>query len=248
MELQNLWKRLEPQCDKIETIKADLKNGIAPNLPYFIVGLEEQREKIALHLNGIDSVFQYCILIGAYGNGKSNLMKYIEYYFRIHQETNVHVEMWRADVNMYDLNKFLLYIIQSNYMSELKAGLGMLTEKNAAIYCNNYEDGFSALREYVKMIIANATNDEMLDILIRMGTGGIYARREFNKYKVPLLTDYNRHEVFAFFLNVLAANHCYILFCIDEAEKIQEKSQARFQTFLTSIICLVILLRNTKHI
>lgn len=234
MDMINMWETLEPQRDKIETIKADLKNGLAPNLPYFVVGLDEQKGKICQHLTNIDTAFQYCILVGAYGNGKSNLMKYIEYYFRVHPETKVHVEMWRADVNMYDLNKFLLYILQSNYMSQLREGLKALTIDAAQMYCNNFEEGFSAIKEYVEKLIDNRTNDEMLDVLIRMGTGSIYTKRDFDKYKVKLLTDYNRHEIFAFFLNVLAANQCYILFCIDEAEKIQEKSQARFQSFLTS--------------
>lgn len=234
MNLKDMWETLEPQSDKIETIKTDLKNGLAPNLPYFIVGLDKQKEKISQHLSNIDTAFQYCILVGAYGNGKSNLMKYIEYYFRVHQEANVHVEMWRADVNMYDLNKFLLYIIQSNYRSQLREGLKALTLETAKKHCNNFEDGFSAIKEYVEKIIDSNVDDEMMDVLIRMGTGSIYSKRDFDKYKVRLLTDYNRHEVFAFFLNVLAANRCYILFCIDEAEKIQEKSQARFQTFLTS--------------
>ena len=42
MNLKDMWETLEPQSDKIETIKADLKNGLAPNLPYFIVGLDKQ--------------------------------------------------------------------------------------------------------------------------------------------------------------------------------------------------------------
>ena len=41
MKLNNMWGNLVPQKEKIETIKADLKNGLAPNLPYFIVGLEK---------------------------------------------------------------------------------------------------------------------------------------------------------------------------------------------------------------
>ena len=86
MNLKDMWETLEPQSDKIETIKTDLNNGLAPNLPYFIVGLDKQKEKISQHLSNIDTAFQYCILVGAYGNGKSNLMKYIEYYFRVHQD------------------------------------------------------------------------------------------------------------------------------------------------------------------
>ena len=234
MELNNMWGNLIPQEEKIETIKADLKNGLAPNLPYFIVGLEKQKQAIEGHMNKMDQLFQYCILVGAYGNGKSNLMKYIEYYFILHPEYKVHAEMWRADTNMYDLFKFLLYILQSKYMEQLRCGLITLTYEVAQSCSNNYEGSFSAIKGYVEKILENVNDAEMLDVLIQMGTGNIYQKRKFDKFGIPFLTDYNRHEVLAFFLNVLAINNCYILFCIDEAEKIQEKSQARFQSFLTS--------------
>ena len=234
MELNNMWGNLIPQEEKIETIKADLKNGLAPNLPYFIVGLEKQKQAIEGHMNKMDQLFQYCILVGAYGNGKSNLMKYIEYYFILHPEYKVHAEMWRADTNMYDLFKFLLYILQSKYMEQLRCGLIKLTYEVAQSCSNNYEGSFSAIKGYVEKILENVNDAEMLDVLIQMGTGNIYQKRKFDKFGIPFLTDYNRHEVLAFFLNVLAINNCYILFCIDEAEKIQEKSQARFQSFLTS--------------
>ena len=234
MELNNMWGILDPQKEKIETIKADLKNGLAPNLPYFIVGLEEQKQSVGEHLNRIDEIFQYCILVGAYGNGKSNMMKYLEYYFIMHPDCKVHAEMWRADANMYDLIKFLLYILQSKYMDCLRNSLITLTADMAQFCSNNYEGSFSAIKGYVEKILENANDTEMLDLLINMGTGSIYQKRKFDKFGIPFLTDYNRHEVLAFFLNVLAMNHHYILFCIDEAEKIQEKSQTRFQSFLTS--------------
>ena len=60
------------------------------------------------------------------------------------------------------------------------------------------------------------------------------------------LTDYNRREVLVFFLNVLSYAKHYIIFCLDELEKIQEKSRARFQNFLTTFRELIDLSSSIK--
>ena len=86
--------------------------------------------------------------------------------------------MWRADTNMYDLFKFLLYILQSKYMEQLRYGLITLTHKTAQSCSNNYEGSFSAIKGYVEKILENVNDAEMLDVLIHMGTGNVYQKRK----------------------------------------------------------------------
>lgn len=70
--------------------------------------------------------------------------------------------------------------------------------------------------------------------MVDLGTGRKYTKGAFGKYHLPQLTDYNRREVLVFFLNIIAKSGKYIIFAIDELEKIHEKSKARFNSFLTS--------------
>lgn len=108
MNLEKLWENLTPKNDNIDIIKKDLSVGIAPHLPFFIIGLNDVKNKLSNYLSQIDTSFQYCLIKGQYGNGKTNLLKYLEYFFEIYPKYNVHCETWRADVDKYDLNLFLL--------------------------------------------------------------------------------------------------------------------------------------------
>jgi len=48
------------------------------------------------------------------------------------------------------------------------------------------------------------------------------------------LTDFERKEILILFLNILSYGRVYIIFEIDELEKVREKSIVRFRNFLTS--------------
>lgn len=235
MEIVDLWKPLPPMEDNKELIRRDLEKGLAPNLPYFIAGLDDVKKSISGYLSKIDSRFSYALISGRYGNGKTNLFKYLEYFFQQNEAYNIHVAHWRADVDKYDIVLFLLYIIQKRYSDALQAALRIAVERDKVKeLCNSYRDSFSAIEEYVSKIVEKIADNDTIKTLIELGTGKLYDANSFNRLGLSKLTNYNRREILVFFLNVLAESDYYIIFCLDELEKIQEKSRARFQSFLTS--------------
>ena len=235
MEITQLWTPLNPKEVNRELIKQDLERGLAPNLPYFIVGLEEVKSVLSSAVSKIDSQFSYALVWGQYGNGKSNLMKYLKYFFEQNPDKNTNVSIWRADVDKYDIVTFLLYIIQNEYSENLLFSFKtVVTDGKIAELCDNYKGSFAAIKDYAEKITEKIESEEDLMTLISLGTGKLYDSHSFKKYQLTKLTDYNRREVLVFFLNALAYAHQYVIFCIDELEKIQEKSRARFQNLLTT--------------
>ena len=115
MDTTQLWTPLNPIEENKEVIRQDLERGLAPNLPYFIVGLNDVKKALSGAISTIDSHFSYALAWGQYGNGKSNLMKYLKYFFQQHPECNTKVAIWRADVDRYDISTFVLYLIQNEY-------------------------------------------------------------------------------------------------------------------------------------
>ena len=47
MNLEKLWENLTPKNDNIDIIKKDLSVGIAPHLPFFIIGLNDVKNKLS---------------------------------------------------------------------------------------------------------------------------------------------------------------------------------------------------------
>ncbi len=247
MDTSQLWTALSPMEENKEVIRQDLQRGLAPNLPYFIVGLEDVKSALKTAISTIDSHFSYALIWGQYGNGKSNLMKYLKYYFQHHPDYNTKVAIWRADVDRYDIITFLLYIIQNEYSADLLTSLKMVVEDGKTNeLCDNYNSSFAAIQSFTKLIEEKKNSDEDLRTLIALGTGKLYDSNSFKHYGLTKLTDYNRREVLVFFLNALAYAKHYIIFCIDEMEKIQEKSRARFQNFLTTFRELIDLSSSIK--
>lgn len=97
----------------------------------------------------------------------------------------------------------------------------------------SFQDGFAAIKEYTNKLFSEVEEDK-LSRLIYLGTGRLYTKNSFNEFSLEQLTNFNRREILVLFLNILSANNIYIIFGIDEAEKIQEKSKPRFGHFLTS--------------
>lgn len=81
MDITNLWEKLEPKQENIDGIKQDLRAGLVPNLPYFIIGNEDAKKKIGENISKIDTQFSFSYLIANYGNGKTNILRYLEYFF-----------------------------------------------------------------------------------------------------------------------------------------------------------------------
>ena len=247
MDTSQLWTPLNPIEDNKGLIRQDLERGLAPNLPYFIVGLDDVKTTLKTAISAIDSHFSYALVWGQYGNGKSNLMKYLKYYFEQHPEINTKVAIWRADVDRYDIITFLLYIIQNEYMTILKDSLkAVVTDSKSSELCDHYTGSFAAIKGLVEKIGEKVNSDEDLQTLISLGTGKLYDSNSFKKFGLTKLTDYNRREVLVFFLNSLAYARHYVIFCIDELEKIQEKSKARFQNLLTTFRELIDLSSSIK--
>lgn len=235
MDITQLWTPLNPIEENKEIIRQDLERGLAPNLPYFIVGLQDVKTTLGTALSTIDSHFSYALIWGQYGNGKSNLMKYLKYFFTQYPVFNTKVAIWRADVDRYDIITFLLYIIQNEFAADLLESLKkVVTDGKTKALCDNYSGSFAAVQAFAEKIEEKKDSDEDLQTLISLGTGKLYDSNSFKKFDLTKLTDYNRREVLVFFLNALAYAKHYIVFCVDELEKIQEKSRARFQNLLTT--------------
>lgn len=243
--ISNLWTKLSPKEDNIEGIRQDLKVGLVPNLPYFIIDNNDAKNKLLENISKIDSQFSFAYIIANYGNGKTNLLRYLEYFFNtVNTDGNIVVTYWRADVDKYDLILFLLYIIQIKFKKELVSAMKDLSNDTLDVAAKNYEDAFGAIEEYVNCIKTNKDDSEKLSDLVDLGTGRKYTKGAFQRFNLNQLTDYNRREVLVFFLNILSKSSIYIIFAIDELEKIHEKSKVRFSSFLTSYRELIDLKSN----
>lgn len=80
MDISNLWEKLEPKPCNLEAIRLDLKAGLVPNLPYFVIGNEELKKKLSDNISAIDSQFSFSYIVANYGNGKTNILRYLEYF------------------------------------------------------------------------------------------------------------------------------------------------------------------------
>lgn len=78
MDISNLWEKLEPKPCNLEAIRLDLKAGLVPNLPYFVIGNEELKKKLSDNISAIDSQFSFSYIVANYGNGKTNILRYLE--------------------------------------------------------------------------------------------------------------------------------------------------------------------------
>lgn len=229
MNLPNLWKSLTPKQNTLEALKKDYERGITPYLPYFIVGQDEVKEAIGKDLSEIDGeYFNRKLIFSDYGNGKTNLLKYLELYF---EDTNksVHYIYQRANVDLPDIFLNLLRLVEDNVIDMLVSSLKDLdtdfVERQMKIHKN--------ISTYISTI-CNNSSDFSTKKLVLMGTGRYYTKNYYNSYNIVQLTNFDRREVFIFFMNVLSTKKKYIVFALDELEKIYEKSKIRFRTFLTS--------------
>ncbi len=227
MTLPNLWDNLTPRRESLTQLKKDYERGITPDLPYFIVGQDGVKEKIGKYLKEIDEgYFHRSLIYSDYGNGKTNLLKYLELYFEDRlKNQNIHYIYQRANVDKPDIFLNLLKLIEDKLVTTLLNSLNSLDKE----FIDEQVSKYNNISEYIKKITTTPTNE-----LILMGTGRFYTKNYYNKQNIPQLTDFDRREVFIFFMNVLAEKGQYVVFALDELEKIYEKSKMRFRIFLTS--------------
>lgn len=231
MTTEKLWDVLEPETSKKALIIKDLREGITPELPYFVVGQQDVKDKISQYIGEIDGkYFNRTLLVSDYGNGKTNILKYLELYFSNGNNSVTYIYE-AANADKPNVFAMILELLEFRFKNEIKEAIKILIKNES--FMNAELAKYTFIKEYIHRI-SEQNSDEELDALIYMGTGRYYTKKIFSDYNIPPLTDMHRKEVMIFFLNLLSENDIYILFAIDELEKIYEKSKARFRNFLTT--------------
>ena len=238
MKYNELWNRLTIDEKKMDTIRKDWIEGKVPDLPFVIIDQQELKDHISEKLSNIDGERMVTTVIQAqYGDGKTNVLKYLSLYFGNHPELGVQLLYSRADVEQTDFCKYLLQQLQDNCMNKLMEGIKLLRDKegfNPETLANSFNDDFSHIREYTEKLFDQEQDDEIIKSLIYLGTGRLYSKGAFSKYGLSQLTDFNRREIFVLFLNILAKCNHRIVFAVDELEKIHDKSTRRMAYFFSS--------------
>lgn len=230
MTLLDLWNNLTPRQDTIKQLIKDYETGLTPNLPYFIVGQDSVKDKVGNYLQKIDGdYFNRSLIFSDYGNGKTNLLKYLKLYFEENDTLGVHYIYQRANVDKPDIFLNLLKLIEDSLTPTLIKAI-----KNVDVsFINTQAVQHSNITEYINKFSKVSSLDAIQE-LIWMGTGRFYTKNYYNNHGVAYLSDFDRREVFIFFMNLLANDGQYVVFALDELEKIYEKSKVRFRSFLTS--------------
>lgn len=237
MTIDNLWDKLVPIEASKATLIRDLKEGTVPELPYFVVNQDEVKAAIGKKLSELDlPKMQTNLIIGHYGNGKTNLLKYLKLFFQTN-EMSVEVLFSRIDIEQPDVVLYMLKLLQDNHTGTLVDQIIAL--RNEGInwkekLISNGADTFAAIVEYTEKIFSTEMSEDQLKKLIYLGTGRLYTIGHFNEFSLPKLQNFNRREILVLFLNILSAGGKSIVFALDEAERILEKSPLRFNQFLTS--------------
>ena len=219
-----LWDRQEVEKPKLDAIRRDWSEGKVPELPYLVIGQTNAKEHIGKKLSKIDGIRMETTVIQAqYGDGKTNILKYLELYFKKHAELNIKMVYCRANPEQIDLCTFLMQHLEASCLTELVEQIVRLKSDpsfNYANLANDFNDDFSLIREYTDKLFDKNLSDDDIRSLIFLGTGRLYSKGSFAKYNLQKITDFNRREVFVLFMNILALRGVYLLFAIDELEKI----------------------------
>lgn len=238
MEYKGLWDRLTVDEKKMDTIRKDWIEGKVPDLPFVVIDQEDLKKHISEKLSDIDGERMTTTIIKAqYGDGKTNVLKYLSLYFANHKDLNIRLLYSRADVEQTDFCLYLLQQLQDNCMNELIEGIKSLRSTNRfdpATLANNFCDDFSHIRDYTAKLFELEQAPETLINIIYLGTGRLYSKGSFRKYGLSQLTNFNRREIFVLFMNILAQCGYRIVFAVDELEKIYDKSTRRMAYFFNS--------------
>ena len=250
MEFNGLWDRQAIDDCKMEVIRKDWTEGKVPDLPFVMVDQNSLKKHLEEKLKGIDGERMTTTVIKAqYGDGKTNVLKYLSLYFRNHQELGVHLFYCRADVDQTDLCIFLLHNLQDNCLNDILKGVKTLRDTAGfapGSLANDYKDDFTHIREYTEKLFESGLDDEVVRNLLYLGTGRLYSIGAFQKYGLSKLTDFNRREVLVLFLNILASCNYRVVFAVDELEKIHDKSTRRMAYFFNSYRELIELFNKVK--
>ena len=106
-----LWNNLIDKVDsgKLSNIQRDWTEGKVPDLPFFIVNQQEVKSHIQNKLMNIDGQRMETTIVQAqYGDGKTNIFKYLELYFKNYKDNNIYFIYCRANPDQTDLCMFLM--------------------------------------------------------------------------------------------------------------------------------------------
>lgn len=238
MEFNNLWERQTIADEKMAVIKKDWTEGKVPDLPYVIIDQEKLKTHIENKLKDIDGDrMTTTVIFAQYGDGKTNVLKYLSLYFNNHSDLGVHLLYCRADVDKTDFCVFLLQQLQDNCFEELVKDVIFLRDKDdfePSSLANDFKEDFSHIHDYTLKLFEKEQDIEVIRNLIYLGTGRLYSKGAFQKYGLSQLTDFNRREVFVLFLNILSKCGYRVIFAVDELEKIHDKSTKRMAYFFNS--------------
>lgn len=237
-KIVGLWEKQNVDQSRLDAIRRDWSEGKVPELPYLVIGQTKAKEHIGAKLSKMDeSRMETTVIQAQYGDGKTNILKYLELYFKEHADLNIRMLYCRANPDQIDLCAFLMQHIEASCINELVHQVIYLRDDsdfNIANLVNNYNDDFSLIKEYTEKLFEKDLAEDDVRNLIFLGTGRLYSKGSFAKYRLQKLTDFNRREVFVLFMNILTSSNIYLLFAIDELEKINDKSNKRMAHFFTS--------------
>ncbi|GEM_PF-423723 len=236
MNINHLWKTLQPPKDYLESIKEDYKRGITPYLPYFVVNQNTMKSLIGKKIHDIDkpAYLNRALVIGDYGNGKTNLLRYLQLYCDEYGNDDLKVSYWRADIDKPDIFLTLLYHIENNLITVLLDSIKALnSEDNSAIVYKSITTWSKNVTDYSE-VLQKQKDDDVIKKLIYLGTGRFYSKKDWNDFDLKQKSNFDRREILCLFLNILSLNKRFIIFEIDEIERIRDKSKARFFNFLTT--------------
>lgn len=155
----------------------------------------------------------------------------------------------RTDVDKPDIFLTLLSHLEFKFKKHLLDSIVKINKNPESFetykkLINDFEN-FEQIKKYVE-VISNTKDEKQIEELIYLGTGRLYTMHHWNRFKLRKLNDFDRREIFVLFLNILSYNKKYIIFGIDELEKMREKSKVRFRNFLTSFRELIDLSKFIK--
>lgn len=237
MVIDNLWEKQKPIPEKLDVLKKDFAEGKVPDLPYFMIGNRAIKSKIQSVLEDIDgSRMQTCLLTADYGQGKTNLVKYLQLYFKNHEALNTKVLYQCANIDQYDMFMVLLRQLQLHTLDKLQELFESLrgNEELVQQLANNFDDEFAAIRDYSLALVSKDRPYGELRELLLLGTGQLYTKRTFEKLQIQSFSNYERRCILALFLNVLSYGNYYYIFAIDELENVYNRSEKRLSMLLTT--------------
>ena len=239
MNIEKLWDKQQPLGDDLSILKKDIAEGRVPELPYYIVGQQSAKGRISNVLSEIDgSRMQTAVLRAEYGAGKTNMLKYLDLFFRQHLQYGIKVLYQNTNVEQRDLFMVLLRMLQQHYLeSELLPAVKQIRGNSNVIngLVDNFNGEFVCIREYVDKLFLIDNDDEKIRELLLVGTGQLYSIRVQKKAGlVQTLNNFERRFVLILLLNILSHQQKYVIFALDEIENMYNVSKKRMALFLTT--------------